>query len=65
LRAAVPAVDFDLERHAQVLDEIYARAKASPRPVPCAPVVDPARRVRFLLWQRETAQMRLGAPRDP
>lgn len=65
LRAAVPAVDFDLERHAQVLDEIYARAKASPRPVPCAPVVDPARRVRFLLRQRETAQMRLGAPRDP
>jgi glycosyltransferase involved in cell wall biosynthesis len=65
LRRAIPGLPGSPEEHAQRLQQVYAAAIASPRG-PFHPVVDPQRRIEFLLRQRESALGRVipeGGPR--
>lgn len=65
LRAQRPAPSPSLEAHVTALLAIYERARRQPRREPFVSAVAPARRVQFLLQQRESALSKLIPPGGP
>jgi glycosyltransferase involved in cell wall biosynthesis len=54
-----------LEAHVDQLEAIYARARSTPAPAPSAPEVPLARRLHFLMVQRDSALTKLCPPGGP
>jgi hypothetical protein len=65
LRARIPPPPPGLDEHVDRLDGIYREARLSPPPPPCAPAVPLARRLHFLMVQRDSALTKLIPPGGP
>lgn len=65
LRSALPQLPPGLPAVADRLAAIYAEARRGPPPEPCAPEVPLARRLHFLMVQRDSALTRLIPPGGP
>ncbi|HEB53051.1 MAG TPA: glycosyltransferase [bacterium] len=65
LRAQIPASSPDLDRHVDDLLHIYDEARRAPPPAPQFAAVPAARRLAFLLKQRDSAMSQLIPPGGP
>ena len=55
LCAHLPALSPSMAAHSSAIAAIYEEARTTPPPPPCAPEVPLARRIRFLMTQRDNA----------
>ncbi len=59
LVAAIPAPSPNMAEHCRQVAAVYEAARTTPAPAPCAPEVPMARRLRFLMHQRDSAMGQL------
>lgn len=62
MRQQRPEPSPSLEEHAEALLDVYAAARAAPKPTPQFPLVSERRRLAFLMKQRDSAMSKLIPP---